>query len=35
MFIPAATRNTVSHDPVAVFSTLANGTRKADVPFAV
>src|SRR5689334_8664394 len=35
MFIAAAARNTDSHDPVAVFSTLASGTRNADVPFAV
>src|SRR4029077_10866348 len=35
MFIPAATRNTASHEPVAFFSTLANGTRKAEVPLAV
>ena len=31
----AATRNTDAQLPVAVFSTFANGTRKADVPFAV
>ena len=29
MFIPAATRNTASHEPVAFFRMLANGTRKA------
>ncbi len=34
-FIPAATRKTISQLPVAAFSTLANGTRNAEVPLAV